>query len=495
MIRLIAFLSVFLMLSTTIAFAQGGNAPVILDIDGDYFAYDVASGQLNAITNSDGNNRLPVLSPDGRTLAFATVAPVAIEAMQRVGGIAGGELPTDIHLLDVASRQETVIAVQPEDAALMSEGVENKYIVRGTPAWSPDSSQLAWAEYDEKGEEQALVIYDITSGTSESSTTVPFPIFSVPNPVRLMWGRSGLIVENILPYVNPDNFNVNENIGATSYSLYPLKGQDFQIFQPPFTDAEFPFGAALALRTSDGQEFLVVAYNKGAWKLYNLSTGEEQPVPGNEIQMVSSLSPDISQRLWVGASMPINIYNVTSSEREPVGGPLDETYNDLEQFFAMSPDGSAFVYMDYYADDPAPVTFAAIWRNAGLTLIHLPQGKHSILSVLWGPHQWQIDEAVGIDSEGVPTPPAFDCPGSQLPPRLTVGGRGQVTAGGGSNRMRAAPSTDGVQVGTIPELGVFDVHDGPFCASGIIWWQVIYNGDIGWTAEGVNADYFVEPVN
>lgn len=82
-----------------------------------------------------------------------------------------------------------------------------------------------------------------------------------------------------------------------------------------------------------------------------------------------------------------------------------------------------------------------------------------------------------------------DCPA----PRLEVGGRGQV-APGASNRIRSEPSTSGQQVGQIPAGGVFEVLAGPECAGGFLWWQVNYQGTVGWTVEGSAGEYFVDPV-
>ena len=60
--------------------------------------------------------------------------------------------------------------------------------------------------------------------------------------------------------------------------------------------------------------------------------------------------------------------------------------------------------------------------------------------------------------------------------------------------MRDQPSTSGAQVGQIPGGSTFDVLDGPFCAEGYNWWQVDYDGTVGYTVEGGGGDYFVEPV-
>lgn len=80
-----------------------------------------------------------------------------------------------------------------------------------------------------------------------------------------------------------------------------------------------------------------------------------------------------------------------------------------------------------------------------------------------------------------------------LPTRLEAGSQGQV-APGASNRMRSEPSTAGEQIGQIPAGGVFDVLEGPECASGFLWWRVSYQGTVGWTVEGSTEGYFVDSV-
>ena len=60
--------------------------------------------------------------------------------------------------------------------------------------------------------------------------------------------------------------------------------------------------------------------------------------------------------------------------------------------------------------------------------------------------------------------------------------------------MRDTASTSGAEVGQIPGGERVLVLDGPVCADGFAWWEVDYNGVIGWTVEGSGADYWVLPV-
>ena len=101
-------------------------------------------------------------------------------------------------------------------------------------------------------------------------------------------------------------------------------------------------------------------------------------------------------------------------------------------------------------------------------------------------------EPAGVQPPSPPPPPA--CP---LPARLVSGGQARVTPGL-PNVVRSVPGQgwNSIIVGTIPGGAVFTVLAGyaPQCADGMQWYYVSYNGLIGWTAEGQNGVYWVEPV-
>lgn len=100
-----------------------------------------------------------------------------------------------------------------------------------------------------------------------------------------------------------------------------------------------------------------------------------------------------------------------------------------------------------------------------------------------------------------PTNPAEACPPPGdpgfLPPRLTVGTQARVEAGGFPNLIRSLPGTSGDLLGQIEPGATFDVLAGPRCSllDKIVWWQISYNGITGWTAEGDDGDYWLEPLN
>jgi hypothetical protein len=92
-----------------------------------------------------------------------------------------------------------------------------------------------------------------------------------------------------------------------------------------------------------------------------------------------------------------------------------------------------------------------------------------------------------------PARPVAHCKGF-LPSRLVIGDIAQVMPGT-ANRLRAQP-INGDVIGQIPAGAEFEVFGESFCDDfeGILWWEVNYQGQVGWTAEGQGDEYWVEPV-
>lgn len=86
----------------------------------------------------------------------------------------------------------------------------------------------------------------------------------------------------------------------------------------------------------------------------------------------------------------------------------------------------------------------------------------------------------------------FTCANSRVT-RLVPGTLGRVTPGD-PNTLRTT-ATGGTVIGQIPGGATFEVLSGPQCGSGgRAYWQVRYNGQVGWTAEGEGSVYWLEPV-
>lgn len=107
-----------------------------------------------------------------------------------------------------------------------------------------------------------------------------------------------------------------------------------------------------------------------------------------------------------------------------------------------------------------------------------------------------VTDGANVVPPAVPTatpyyPATAQCPGF-LASRLTVNGYGRVL-GTAPNNARIQPSTTSALVGQIPVGAVFTVISGPICDGRTAWWQVNYAGIVGWTMEGDNGVYWLEP--
>lgn len=80
------------------------------------------------------------------------------------------------------------------------------------------------------------------------------------------------------------------------------------------------------------------------------------------------------------------------------------------------------------------------------------------------------------------------------PTRLTTEMQAQVATGTQPGNLRDQPGVDAASLAQIPPNAVFRIDVGPQCADGLLWWQVNYDGTIGWVAEGEADTYWIEPV-
>lgn len=87
--------------------------------------------------------------------------------------------------------------------------------------------------------------------------------------------------------------------------------------------------------------------------------------------------------------------------------------------------------------------------------------------------------------------------GTAPAPRLSAGQSARVTVSDGTgNNLRAAASAaeTSTVLGVMPDGEIVSVIGGPQCADNFWWWQIRrWDGQTGWTAEGVTGDYWLEP--
>lgn len=416
-----------------------------------------------------------VLSPDGTAIAYNLQPALVTQALERVGGVGGGELPTDIVVCDLVTGTQTRVAGQPEDLSFFEEGVPPHVNMHGLPAWSPDSTKLAWSEFgypSDVNPYNMLMMYDRTSG--ETTLLEPFlPIRSgVPSNAPVEWGVLGILV-------NGDLFNEAAQTYTSQMYVYNEFGTRIATFDlPPDSFADDYLWVEFAPET---YTFMVQAYGGGAYGWYeaNLAGGTLEPTDAVPV-LYSAAAPEG----YAFASTPLNDTAdnlwITLPLREDVP-PLQLEYNQTP---ALAPDGAAFIYQEdlniFLWRDGVQTNLANMIMGAAD-----PDGRDS---VVWSPTAWRMETLVG----GVPA--ATTCPGF-LPSRLEAGRQARVIPGLGANILRAEASRSSQRLGTIPENAVFDVLAGPTCADNYAWWQVSYNGQTGWTVEGQGDVYWLEPAS
>src|SRR5712692_2357101 len=141
--RAVIFAALLLIIRQGVVAAQQTNGTVLLQISGDLWSW--AGTQVQRRTNW-GYNQVPVLAPDSKSIAYKSTAQLAVDAIKRVGSIGGGDLPANLWLMDTATGATTRITDQPDGAAFQQTGVADRYVIRSTPTFSPDSQMLAWTE-------------------------------------------------------------------------------------------------------------------------------------------------------------------------------------------------------------------------------------------------------------------------------------------------------------------------------------------------------------
>jgi hypothetical protein len=106
---------------------------------------------------------------------------------------------------------------------------------------------------------------------------------------------------------------------------------------------------------------------------------------------------------------------------------------------------------------------------------------------------------VGAASSAVSTSQANSipaCPGTE-PSRLQVGMNAEVTTSGAAPQLslRAQPSMEARQAHVIAAGRDLVILDGPVCAENSYWWLIrSEQGYEGWSREGDNKDYWIDPL-
>ena len=75
---------------------------------------------------------------------------------------------------------------------------------------------------------------------------------------------------------------------------------------------------------------------------------------------------------------------------------------------------------------------------------------------------------------------------------LRVGIWARVVQSPDANNLRQRPSTSAPVLDTMSSHRRFEIVGGPRCSGGLRWWQVRFEGIVGWTADGQGSERWLE---
>jgi hypothetical protein len=472
----IKILILILLLSvSSIANAQTAP-PLVIHIDGQIYRWSIGDSEPT-FTNCDlQENRVRVWNYS--LVQSALGEWVAFNALPADFG-EGAPTPTgNLWVCNVNTGEAYALTTgNPGIPNIVSEG-----------AFSPDGSRILWAEIaadDTNPSTASLRIHDF--GTRETTTlveSVPLDFYcgvGVGAP-RVIWGDNGIVAGYALTADDDPCSDVVE-IGFSHYAeegtllnSFPVENANFEVFE----------------WLADTESIAFTGYVEGTpnTQIYtlNMATGEVQEENAALEAFIPNTDPIGGRYLpttTFSAHNPPLIYF-------PDGEAPLETNADV----ALSPDADVMAIVIghtlYFAENGtiAPAIWNATYypindENAGL---NIPDNRVGQFEVAWAAPSYRL----------VPMPEAV-CPSVE---QLYLMGGGNIAEGLGDNNLRNAPHATAQVIDSIPEgsfLSVIDMFNfSPFnappvevCSEGVRWREVIFEGQLGWTAESQGDTYYM----
>src|SRR5579859_8237401 len=323
--------------------AQVPATPLLIAMRGDLWTWD--GPQSKPIQRTAwGYNETPILSPNGRQVAYKSAAQIAVTAIKAKGGITGSDLPANIWLNDVPTNNATRVADQPSDASFMTQGTPGNYVLRSVPTWSPDGSALAWTELvvtaNSVNPAQQLWVYDLAQKQARIIVPDLPPYANAPTALVVKWGTPGLAVWSVGAEVDATgNF-----VAQDALLIYDTGGK-------LVTSVKIAALSEFTWLTDNGKDYVAMLAKGKAntplhdlqWLLLDPVTGTISGMPG--VPELYSLTTPNGLSLFPASMGAGPDWQIAAPGQTPVKlGAIDDVYA-FTPMLAISSDGTAIAYV------------------------------------------------------------------------------------------------------------------------------------------------------
>lgn len=467
----------FLILTIGIpSLAQNADQPMIAHFNDAFYLFD---GNMLVPYDGCDTQGEPVIgqlvgSPTDANMLINTYPLRVAQVIEEQGGIGGGPLPSNLWRCDRMTGFAERIADQPAEFRFFNGVERDIFTIRSQAVFSPDGTQIAWAEGPYDAPDYTLIIHTIATGEqmTVSLADLPAPDMGIPSPPQVLWSTAGILIPT-------GRFDLDSGQQIEALSVYNPEGQQISQFDYYATGETTPYVLDRFAAVGDSGGQLLLLLEGGLWGVVDFTSRRFEFINAQPT-IISATSPDAG---GIIVDFPQDPFSgawqmVTPDDRSAVydGYPAGRV--------AIAPDGLGFAVAD---------SQMTVWSQ-GQSPRTIPNSEGFAddfsAQIVWGGEVWRIGSST---VEPPPPTTVTQCP-NNLPTRLTNGMTARVIQGTVANNVRQSATINSTRIGQIPPGGVFTVIGEPVCADGYTWHNISYGDLVGWTAEGDATTYWLEPV-